>query len=139
MAEIDTKDKQDKTEAASKVGPSAYSDPYALLDLSRTASAAEIKRAYFVLVRAHPPERDPQLFKQIRAAYEQVRDPIKRAETDMLLLQSWTPPAKPVRKRAAGLPQLDLRVHPEDVLIAARALTDLERSDWREQFRKVQL
>ena len=30
-----------------------------------TASAAEIKQAYFTQVRAHPPERDPEAFKRI--------------------------------------------------------------------------
>ena len=111
-----------------------YVDPYAVLGLPCTATAAEIKQAYFALVRAHPPEREPDTFKRIRAAYERLRDPERRAETDMLLLQDW--PA-PTRKRRQ--PALDLALHREDVLAAARALTDLERRDWREHVGKVRL
>jgi len=111
-----------------------YLDPYAVLKLERTASAAEIKKAYFSLVREHPPERDPDTFKQIRAAYERLRDAEKRAETDMLLLR---PPLEPSRKRRAPRPVLE--VQRSDVLDVARALSDLEREDWREYHQKVKL
>jgi len=111
-----------------------YTDPYTVLSLARTASAAEIKQAYFKLVRTYPPEREPEMFKRIRAAYEQLKNPERRAETDMLLLQPWIPPQ---RKRRP--PQLDLRLHPEDVIAAARSMTDLERTDWREFDRPVEL
>lgn len=112
----------------------AYVDPYAVLGLSRTASAAEIRQAYFALVRAHPPEREPDTFKRIRAAYEQLRDSERRLEADMLLFNPWPAPARTRRP-----PKLDLTLHHEDVLRAARALTDLERRDWREHFKKVEL
>lgn len=112
----------------------SYSDPYAVLDLPRTATAVEIKQAYFAQVRAHPPERDPEAFKRIRAAYERLRDPDHRAEVDMLLLVAWPAPSR--RRRP---PQLDLAVHPEDVIAAARALTDLDRTDWSDQDPQVSL
>jgi curved DNA-binding protein CbpA len=111
-----------------------YTDPYAALGVPRSATDAEIKRAYFALVRTHPPERDPEAFKRIRAAYERLRDAEKRAETDMLLLQPWPEPAR--RRRA---PKLNLDLQPADVIAAARSLTDLERSDWREHYGKVKL
>ena len=111
-----------------------YVDPYSELGIARTATPAEIRQAYFALVRAFPPEREPQKFKRIRAAYEQLRDAERRLETDMLLLEEW--PA-PTRKRRA--PKLDLALHREDVLAAARSVTDLDRHDWREQFAKVEL
>jgi len=112
----------------------SYSDPYEVLGIERTASAAALKQAYFALVRAHPPERDPERFKQVRAAYERLREPATRVETDMLLLERWPAPA-----RARRAPKLDLTVQPADVISAARALTDLERSDWREHYVKVKL
>ena len=114
--------------------PNPYVDPYAVLGLTRAATAAEIKQAYFALVRTHPPEREPETFKRIRAAYERLRDPERRVETDMLLLDAWPEPA---RKRRP--PKLDLTLHREDVIEAARALTDLARTDWREHFGKVKL
>lgn len=111
-----------------------YIDPYTVLGLGHHATAAEIKQAYFALVRAHPPEREPEAFKRIRAAYEHLRDPERRAETDMLLLNTW-----PESTRKRRPPKLDLTLHREDVLAAARTLTDLERSDWREHFAEVHL
>jgi curved DNA-binding protein CbpA len=111
-----------------------YQDPYRVLGIERTATAAEIKQAYFALVRAHPPERDPEMFKQIRTAYEALRDPAQRAETDMRLLQRWQPTD---RRRPA--PELHLRVEPHDLFVALRALTDLGRTDWAEHYSPVKL
>jgi curved DNA-binding protein CbpA len=111
-----------------------YIDPYAVLELTRTATPAEIKQAYFAQVRAHPPERAPELFKRIRAAYERLRDPERRAEADMLLINDWPEPS---RKRRP--PKLDLTLHDEDVLAVAQAASDLERTDWREHYKKVTL
>jgi curved DNA-binding protein CbpA len=111
-----------------------YSDPYDVLGIARTATATELKQAYFALVRAHPPERDPEMFKQVRAAYERLRDPATRIETDMLLLEHWPTPTR--RRRA---PKLDLALQPDDVVSAMSALTDLERTDWREHYNRVKL
>jgi curved DNA-binding protein CbpA len=109
-------------------------DPYSVLGLERSADAAQIKQAYFALVRTHPPERDPEMFKRIRAAYERLRDPQQRLETDMLLLQPRQPAAR--RRRA---PTAELALQPADIIAALRALSDLERSDWREHHKKVNL
>jgi curved DNA-binding protein CbpA len=111
-----------------------YSDPYAVLGLERSAAPEAIKRAYFALVRINPPERNPEQFKRIRAAYERLRDPEQRREADMTLLQPWPEPA---RQRRA--PRLELSVPPADVLAVLRALSDLDRSDWREHYGKVHL
>lgn len=111
-----------------------YLDPYEVLGLARAASAEEIKRAYFALVRANPPERNPEQFKRIRAAYERLRDPDKRLEAEMLLVQPWPEPAR--RRRA---PRRDPGITPADILAVLRATTDLDRADWREQYANVQL
>ena len=108
-------------------------DPYARLDLHPEATLAEIKNAYFTLVRAHPPEREPEVFKEIRAAYEQLNTPEKRLETDMLRLTFW-PELEP-----ASFAPVDLSVDPADVIRAARAFSDLARRDWREDCREVDL
>jgi len=65
----------------------ALENPYKTLGVERGASEAEIKQAYFALVRQHPPERDPEGFKRIRAAYEKLRAGGERAETDLLLIE----------------------------------------------------
>ncbi|HBY93459.1 MAG: DnaJ domain-containing protein [Ardenticatenaceae bacterium] len=91
-------------------------DPYATLGLSRRAADAEIKRAYFRLVREYSPEREPEKFQEIRAAYEQLKTPERRAQTDLFLLQP--PPEMPNRRRSG----YDLAVHPEDIIALALEL-----------------
>ncbi|MBI5547842.1 MAG: DnaJ domain-containing protein [Deltaproteobacteria bacterium] len=58
------------------------SDPYQTLELGRGADARAIKTAYFRLMRLHPPEKEPEAFQRIRAAYELLSDPERRAEYD---------------------------------------------------------
>ena len=112
----------------------SYFDPYAALGVPPTATPDEVKQAYFQRVREHPPEREPETFKTIRAAYERVRDPDQRTETDMLLLQPY-----PAPERWPQPPALDLSIHREDLIALARALSDLERKEFREDFRKVRV
>lgn len=111
-----------------------YLDPFDALGLERDASPEAIKRAYFALVRANPPERNPEQFKRIRAAYERLRDPAQRLETEMQLIQPWPAPTR--RRRA---PKLELQVGQAAILAALRALSDLDRGDWRDQFEQVKL
>lgn len=86
-------------------------DPYRVLQIARSASDAEIKRAYFTLVRQFPPEREPVQFQAIRAAYDQLRTPESRARVDLFLLQP--PPPLPNRRR----PSYDLALHNEDLCL----------------------
>lgn len=44
-------------------------DCYKVLGIAENADEKEIKRAYFRLVRQFSPERDPDRFQEIRAAY----------------------------------------------------------------------
>lgn len=46
---------------------------YSVLGLEPGASQAEIKKAYFKLVRQHSPESDPEQFQKIREAYEELK------------------------------------------------------------------
>src|SRR5437762_2662858 len=90
----------------------AGENPYKVLGLERDASEAEIKRAYFTLVREHPPERDPDGFKRIRAAYEQLKTSSERAGTDLLLIEGSSDTMDPssLRRPDAGPPPITTEV-----------------------------
>lgn len=60
-------------------------DPYKVLGISHRATAEEIKEVYFSLIKKYSPEKKPEEFKRIRAAYEQIRSQKKREETDFML------------------------------------------------------
>jgi len=57
---------------------------YKTLELSPDASPEEIRRAYYQMVRKHPPEKDPERFQLIRQAYETLSDDKARREYDAL-------------------------------------------------------
>ncbi len=107
-------------------------DPYAALGLPRQATATQIKKAYFGLVRKHTPERDPEGFKRIRSAYDALRSPEARANTDRQLVQP--PPLDQLPKR---LPTPDLAYHPEDRWWKARQQADLAKTDFSGDFRPI--
>lgn len=114
-------------------------DPYAVLGLAPTADLDEIKRAYFSQVRLHPPEHDPEAFKRIRAAYEQLRDPKQRQQTDLLRWQVWPEPELADLSNTRSARSVALELDPADVVRAARAISDLNRTDFREDYREVRL
>jgi curved DNA-binding protein CbpA len=122
------------------LSPHSSNDPYAVLGIAHTASTEEVKKAYFALVRQHPPEKDPEAFKRIRAAYEQLRDPTQRQQTDLLRWQTWIEPElEPLPTEAALDPALAPVLDRADVIRAAQALSDLGRTDFREDFREVRV
>ena len=110
------------------------SDPYAVLGLQRGATAHEIKRAYFALVREHSPEEHPDTFKLIRAAYEKLRTADAKAVTDLFLFQPPTPwePRKRPRK-------LDLIFHSDDVWRLLQQHGDLGQTNFKKDYRPIQL
>jgi len=114
-------------------------DPYTVLGLVPGATPEQIKTAYFACVREHPPERDAEGFKRIRAAYEQLRDPARRRDVDLLRVQAWPePPLEHIFAEAESNPAQAARLDPADVIAAARAASDLGRRDFREDLREVQ-
>jgi curved DNA-binding protein CbpA len=109
------------------MNPTTNESPYQVLGITREASEAEIKRAYFSLVREHPPERDPEGFKRVRAAYEKLRTVNQRAETDLFLVED-----QPLTLDVSSVQQTDaepLAITPEmirDDLLALEAFFLLE-------------
>lgn len=63
-------------------------DPYLILGLwgrkvSGSLDDVTVKSAYQALLRQHPPERQPERFKEIRQAYEQLETHKKRLHYDL--------------------------------------------------------
>jgi curved DNA-binding protein CbpA len=56
------------------------SDPFTILNLSADSNDETIRRRYLELIRIHSPERDPDKFASVRAAYEKLRDPVARLQ-----------------------------------------------------------
>ncbi len=109
-------------------------DPYRVLGLPPTATQAEIKRAYFALIRQHPPETEADNFKLIRAAYEKIKDAARRLETDIFLPQ---PP--PAWQPGPDTPPLDTTFHPADAMHVLRHWGDLGRTDFSEDYKPINL
>jgi curved DNA-binding protein CbpA len=84
-------------------------DPFTILGVGEDAGDDEIKRRYLALVRAFPPDREPERFQAYRAAYEALRDERKRLE------------AKLLRPNDAALSRLKLLCLPDAKPVAARA------------------
>lgn len=53
-------------------------DYYKVLGLEPGAAPQAVKRAYFALVRKYSPETDPDKFREIREAYEQLQKPAEQ-------------------------------------------------------------
>ncbi len=107
--------------------------PYDTLGLTPQATAEEIKAAYLALVRQYPPERDAARFKEIRAAYDHLKTPALRFETDMRRWQACQVPQLPAAT------ELDLVVRDEDRLFLLQASSDLAARDLHRQFRDIRL
>jgi hypothetical protein len=59
-------------------------DPFAVLDLPEDADDETIQKRYLALVRRYSPEREPERFGEIRAAYEAIRDRRERVRLRLL-------------------------------------------------------
>jgi curved DNA-binding protein CbpA len=84
-------------------------DPFTVLGVGEDAGDEQIKQRYLALVRAFPPDREPERFQAYRAAYEALRDHRKRLESKLLrasdaalsrLKLHLLAPSKPISGRA---------------------------------------
>ncbi len=62
-------------------------EPHLVLGVSPDVDEAALRRRYLELVRRNPPEKCPQQFAEIRAAYEQLRDPTRRLHGQILAVR----------------------------------------------------
>jgi len=107
-------------------------NPYAVLGVSRQATDAEIRQAYFARVRQNPPEKDPAKFKQIRAAYEALKNEAERARTALTQFE------EPSLSFAA-LPSRELSqtVEYRWMILGDDRFSDLRRTDFEADVRDV--
>ncbi|HID56212.1 TPA: hypothetical protein EYP37_06765 [Candidatus Poribacteria bacterium] len=111
-------------------------NPYEILGLDRDASQEEIRKAYFKLVKRFTPERDGERFKEIRAAYEQLRDLRKRVQADMFIFSE---PFKEFElyekgERSEYKPKLDLNLLFKSLFSES---LELSRTDFSDDFQDV--
>ncbi len=59
-------------------------NPFTTLGVDENAGDDEIRRRYLELVRAWPPDREPEKFQALRQAYEAVSGPRQRLEWKLL-------------------------------------------------------
>jgi curved DNA-binding protein CbpA len=85
-------------------------DPFTVLGVGEDAGDDQIKQRYLALVRAFPPDREPERFQAYRAAYEALRDRRKRLDAKLLrtndaalsrLKLHFLAPSRPVSGRAS--------------------------------------
>lgn len=55
-------------------------DPFAILGIEQNAAEQEIRQRYLALVKLHPPEIDPEKFREIHQAYQSAKDPLALAQ-----------------------------------------------------------
>jgi len=101
-------------------------DPFAVLGLDENADDDAIKRRYLALVRAWPPDREPERFQALRRAYEAVSGQRERLERKLL------------HTSTAALSRLKLhclaaaggkRVRPSPATMTALLLDGLQQAD----------
>ena len=49
-------------------------NPFHLLQIDPGAKDAEVRKAWLAAIRLHPPEREPERFGEIQAAYQLIKD-----------------------------------------------------------------
>jgi curved DNA-binding protein CbpA len=106
-------------------------NPYTVLGIPRNASPEAVKKAYFSLIRKHPPEKDPQGFKLIRQAYDSLRDADKRSQTDLFLFSD------PYGEFDVREPEKSESSKEIDLNVAVHSLSDLGRTDFSDDFNDI--
>ena len=78
-------------------------DPYIVFGLDASADDDAIRQRYLQLVRENPPERAPDRFAEIHAAYEQLRDVETSWERRLFLLKESEPVETVIERRLSDV------------------------------------
>lgn len=108
-------------------------NPFDVLGVDEDASDADVKKAYFQMVRQFTPEKHAERFKQIREAYDLLKDPSQRLEAKVF---SFMKSSSAPDSEGVELPPIQLD---GDIFLAwmKQNLTDLERTDFTSDFNEV--
>lgn len=104
------------------------SEDLAVLGLEGEASAQEIRKAYLLLVKKHKPDRDPEAFQRLRAAYERLMEefePVAEVLTQPGEAESEVPFEGPSELQTTPAQLLGLAWHLLDDREHAKAALDL--------------
>ena len=111
-------------------------NPYKTLEVSRNANQGEIKKAYFKLIKKFPPEKEPERFKIIRAAYDSLKTASKKAETDVFILKE--PEETFVYPDETEQSSNNTDINNEDILnILIELYTDLNKIEFERDYNEM--
>lgn len=92
-------------------------DPWLVLGVSREADDEEIRTAYMQKIKEYPPDRCGSEFEKIRDAYDQLKDPYRRAKYLILGAN----PDRPLESLLDNVPATRHYVGPEPWLEAMKS------------------
>jgi curved DNA-binding protein CbpA len=92
-------------------------DPWSVLGVSPEANDEQIRAAYVQKVKEFPPDRSGPQFERVRDAYEQLKDPYRRAKYVILGANA----DRPLESWVDDVPGLRRYVGPEPWLAAMKS------------------
>lgn len=100
-----------------KIATETRSDPWSVLGVSPEADDEQIRAAYVRKVKEFPPDRSGPQFERVRDAYEQLKDPYRRAKYVILGANA----ERPLESLLDDVPGLRRYVGPEPWLAAMKS------------------
>jgi len=111
-------------------------DPYKVLGIDRRASAVEVKKAYFNLVKRYSPETHAERFKEIRSAYDRLKSKERRQEADVFIYNDPYGDFRTTAEQYSFKPRVNIGKAIDAIL---HSCSDLDRVDFNEDFTPIDL
>jgi len=83
-------------------------EPFHILGVTPQATAEEVRMAYLAAVQAYPPDRHPDRFAEIHAAYQLASDPLQLAREFLTLSPDPPDLVEWVKQERANPPRLSV-------------------------------